>query len=114
MSLRPTILLALALQAAGGRQRSELQAILTGDEPGALRIGRLRRLFAHLGAFDKAESLVDKSRARAEALADTVEPDELRQLLNFFVETVLAHEVRSLEADPPVLASLPLAGAAGS
>ena len=114
LSLRPTILLALALQAAGGRQRSELQAILTGDEPDALRIGRLRRLFAHLGAFDKAEALVDKSRARAEALADTVEPDELRQLLNFFVETVLAHEVRSLEADPPVLASLPLAGAAGS
>jgi len=114
LALRPTILLALALQAADDRRREELEELLTGDKPDALRIGRLRRLFAQSGAFAKAEALVDKSRARAEALADAVEPDELRQLLCFFVETVLAHEERPLQADSPVLVSLPLAGAAGS
>ena len=39
--------------------------------------------------FDKAEKLVEKFRAKAEALADEVEPTELRELLYYLVDTVL-------------------------
>ena len=39
--------------------------------------------------FDKAEKLVEKFRARAEAIADEIEPTELRELLYYLVDTVL-------------------------
>jgi hypothetical protein len=47
--------------------------------------------------------LVDKSRARAEALADDVQPDSLRQLLYFLVDIVLAPE-----STEPAIANAPL------
>ena len=107
LSLRPTVLLALALQAADPAQRAVLEQILTGTEPDGLRIGRLRRIFQECGVFDQAEALVDKSRARAEALADEVQPDELRQLLYFLVDTVLASD-EPVPIDPAVLVPLPI------
>ena len=39
--------------------------------------------------FAKAEKLVEKFRAKAEAIADEVEPAELRELLYYLVDTVL-------------------------
>jgi len=107
LSLRPTVLLALALQAADPAQRAVLEQILTGTEPDGLRIGRLRRIFQECGVFDQAEALIDKSRARAEALADEVQPDELRQLLYFLVDTVLASD-EPVPIDPAVLVPLPI------
>ncbi len=92
MALRPTLLLALALQGANESQQAELEKIIAGEDDASSRVGRLRRLFNDLNVFETAEALVDKSRARAEALADEIEPDELRQLLYFFVDTVLAPE----------------------
>ncbi|MGH7128650.1 MAG: polyprenyl synthetase family protein, partial [Planctomycetaceae bacterium] len=108
-ALRPTVLLALALQSATDAQRQELREILHGDEPAAMRVGRLRRIFEACGVFEKAESLVDKSRARAEALADEVQPDELRQLLYFVVDTVLAPEEADARPESPVLVPPPIA-----
>lgn len=90
LALRPTLLLALAFEAADPGQRVELEAIIEDLGPAALRMGRLRRVFEDCGVFDKAEGLVEKSRARAEALADDVQPDSLRQLLYFLVDMVLA------------------------
>ena len=47
-------------------------------------------VFAVLPCIDKcAEKLIEKSRARAEALADDVEPPELRELLYYLVDSVL-------------------------
>lgn len=107
-AVRPTLLLALAFEAANDAQREELQRLMSGDGPAALRLGRLRRVFEACGVFDKAESLVEKSRARAEALADEVEPLPLRQLLYFLVDMVLAPESQ----EPPMaqvgLLSLPV------
>ncbi|MDA0587539.1 MAG: polyprenyl synthetase family protein [Planctomycetota bacterium] len=109
-ALRPTVMLALAIEAASNAQRKELQEILDLSPTDEFRAPRLRRLYEQLGVFDKAEALVDKSRARAEALADDVENDQLRQLLYFLVDTVLAPE-----ADAPpeqivdVLVELPIA-----
>jgi hypothetical protein len=42
--------------------------------------------------FDKAERMVEKFRAKAEALADEVTPTELRELLYYLVDTVLTRE----------------------
>ena len=39
--------------------------------------------------FAKAEKLVEKFRAKAEGIADDVEPTELRELLYYLVDSVL-------------------------
>ena len=52
-------------------------------------VQRVRRLFQQAQVFDKAEKLIEKYRARAEAVADGVEPDELRELLYYLVDSVL-------------------------
>ena len=79
---RPTVLVALAMAAADEAQRASLQSGLPGEIADALET---------TGAIAKAEALVAKSRARAEAIADEIEPDSLRALLYFLVDTVLAH-----------------------
>jgi geranylgeranyl pyrophosphate synthase len=101
LAVRPTLLLALAFEAADSARRSELQAIIDDRGPESLRVGRLRRVLEECGVFEKAQALVEKSRARAEALADEVEPDALRQLLYFLVDMVLAPESR----EPAIAAS---------
>ena len=108
MALRPTILLALALQAADEEQGKHIRNLWNQSESDGLRIGRLRRLFEELDVFEKATTLVDKSRARAEALADEVQSDALRQLLYFLVDTVLAPEEPPESADTRVLVPLPI------
>ena len=50
---------------------------------------RAGELFDKAQVFAKAEKLVEKYRARAEAIADEVEPTELRELLYYLVDTVL-------------------------
>jgi geranylgeranyl pyrophosphate synthase len=106
IALRPTVLLALALQSASAEQKNELEDILTGDEADSIRINRLRTVFESCGVFEKAQTLVDKSRARAEALADDVEDENVRQLLYFFIDTVLAPEGEPTPEDNPALVPL--------
>jgi geranylgeranyl pyrophosphate synthase len=102
LSFRPTVLLALAMQAASEERKAELRELFESDRPAPQRFRELKKLYTELGAFDAAESLVDKSRARAEALADEVENEDLRQLLYFLVDSVLAHE-ENTPADPPTV-----------
>jgi geranylgeranyl pyrophosphate synthase len=99
---RPTLLLALALEGLTGAARAELTTLLhrsseASTMAGADFVARIRRLFEQANVFAKAEKLVEKYRARAEALADEVEPSELRELLYYLVDTVLE---RSLPAAP--------------
>ena len=111
-ALRPTVLLALAIDAASDEQRGDLQTILDMPADDEFRAPRLRRLYDETGVFDKAEALVDKSRNRAEALADDVANENLRQLLYFLVDTVLAPEEDAgpqLDLSRDVLVSLPIA-----
>jgi geranylgeranyl pyrophosphate synthase len=111
LAVRPTLLLALAFEAANPAQRAELDAIINDTGPASLRAGRLRRIFEECGVFDKAHALVEKSRARAEALADEVQPDSLRQLLYFLVDMVLAEEsTEPAIAHSHTLVSLPVVG----
>jgi geranylgeranyl pyrophosphate synthase len=101
LAARPTLLLALAFDGAGAADREELSALLDSDAQaeGAQLLGlesqasgfveQVRALFERASVFGKAEKLIEKFRARAEAVADDVEPTELRELLYFLVDTVL-------------------------
>ncbi len=104
LAARPTLLLALALEGLSPAEREELLALIAKcqaragqsaatpdlvDLEGQALIGRVGRLFTKAQVFAKAEKLVEKFRAKAEALADDVEPAELRELLYYLVDTVL-------------------------
>jgi geranylgeranyl pyrophosphate synthase len=94
LAARPTLLLALALDAASPAERHELLSLISsatdhGPRTTDQTVEHVRRLYARLNVFDKAEKLVEKSRARAEALADEAEPQELRELLYYLVDSVL-------------------------
>jgi geranylgeranyl diphosphate synthase, type II len=100
-TFKPTLLLALALEAASPKQRTALEAMLHDQTlVNGSRVAALRRWYAELDVFQKAETLVEKCRARAEALADETEPVALRQLLYYIVDSVLAREA---PPSPPVV-----------
>ncbi len=101
MALRPTLLLALAIQKADAGQKKILRKILV-DNPDSTqkRLELLRQIFEQTAVFEQAEQLVEKSRERAEALADATQPETLRQFLHFLIETVLAPEATSTESLP--------------
>src|SRR5262249_21246840 len=91
LAARPTLLLALALEGSSPADREGLLALRGhrhGPEGGAV-VGRVRGLFERAQVFAKAEKLVEKYRARAEAVADEVQPTELRELLYYLVDSVL-------------------------
>jgi geranylgeranyl diphosphate synthase type II len=97
LAARPTLLLALALEGLAGAKRRELLQAL---ESKAVSLERVRRLFEEAQVFAKADKLIEKYRARAEALADEVEPTELRELLYYLVDSVLDRQ--AAPSEPPV------------
>jgi geranylgeranyl pyrophosphate synthase len=115
MAGRPTLLQALALEGSRPAARTELLAIL--EHASQARAGgrsetphnildRARQLFEQAQAFTKAESLIEKYRARAEAVADDVQPDELRELLYYLIDSVLDRPQAVAEAPPLQLIQL--------
>jgi geranylgeranyl pyrophosphate synthase len=92
LAARPTLLLALALEAASATERHELLQILGGPKRDGSTLERVRNIFLRAQVFEKAEKLVEKYRARAETVADETEPMELRELLYFLVDNVLDHK----------------------
>lgn len=94
LAARPTLLLALALEGLKPAQREELLHIIATSR-GAIgtaaeeAVARVRHLYFAAKVFEKADKLVDKFRAKAEALADEVEPIEFRELLYYIVDSVL-------------------------
>lgn len=102
LSARPTLLLALALEGSKPAVREELLSLLNRAHDSASHqhysdanplVERVRRLFQQSQVFAKAEKLVEKYRDRAEAVADGVEPDELRELLYYLVDSVLDRQL---------------------
>jgi len=59
------------------------------------------RIYESCLVFEKAKKLVGKYRQRAEAIADEVEPEKLRELLYFLIDTALADE----SAEPEIAAT---------
>jgi len=97
LAARPTLLLALALEGLTAPERTELLGLISAarehtspdDTAAADTVERVRALYLKAKVFAKADALVEKYRARAEAIADEVEPAELRELLYYLVDTVL-------------------------
>jgi geranylgeranyl diphosphate synthase, type II len=100
LAMRPTLLLALALESVSPAQREELISLISGDAKNERSVQRVARIYESCQVFEKARKLVEKYRQRAEAIADEVEPEKLRELLYFLVDTALADE-----ATEPAIAS---------
>jgi geranylgeranyl pyrophosphate synthase len=121
IAARPTLLLALALEGSSAAERQELLGLIaqcqrtadslgkTGQTAEAIHaetgriVDHVRHYFERAGVFDKADKLIEKFRARAEAVADEVEPTELRELLYFLVDTVLDRQPPPEQEAPPLL-----------
>ena len=98
---RPTVLWALALDGLPPPQQQELLTLVNRDSrlpapdsrlPSSnLQLSRFRALYDQAGVFDKATRLIDKHRERAEKIADEIQPDELRALLYYLIDSVLDH-----------------------
>jgi len=85
---RPTVLWALALEATGDAERRGLLDELA-DSPEKL-IAKVYDLYCRNGVFSKARRLVQKHADRALEAAEPVEPTPLRDLLRYFVDTILS------------------------
>jgi geranylgeranyl pyrophosphate synthase len=92
LAMRPTLLLALALESATPAQRGELLQLISGDSKTSAAVQRVAQIYESCQVFEKARKLVEKYRQRAEAIADEIEPEKLRELLYYMVDTALADE----------------------
>jgi len=84
LSDRPTMLRAFAHAAGGDAACASVDGL-----PPMERIEKLRDVYEQLGVFDKARRLVAAYKQRAIAAADLVEPDQLRGVMRFIVDTIL-------------------------
>jgi geranylgeranyl pyrophosphate synthase len=107
LAARPTLLLALALEGLTPSDKNELLGLIaaarehdSSDDNAAVdTVERVRVMYRKANVFRKADALVEKYRARAEAIADEIEPTEFRELLYYLVDTVL--EKGSIPDDEP-------------
>ncbi len=88
---RPTVLWALALAGLSEKNAEELMSLVDPKSPLSpdRRVLRARQLFFEAGVFEQAYRLVDKHQQKAEEIADEIQPDELRRLMYYLVDTVL-------------------------
>ena len=92
-------------------QKRELKELLTtaGDVNGRhARLEKVRAIFQACDVFEKAEILVERTREKAESIVEAIEDTNVRDLLWFFTETILARELppTNLEANPGILVEL--------
>jgi geranylgeranyl pyrophosphate synthase len=86
---RPTLLLALALEGLSGPGQEELLGLLGARRPPAELARRVHAMYEGAGVFEKADRLVDQYEARAQEVAAELEPDELRRLCHYLIDTIL-------------------------
>jgi geranylgeranyl pyrophosphate synthase len=90
---RPTVLWALALEGLEHNDRRHLEKLVAEAEATPAVFAEIRRLFQRAGAFDGALALVAEHRRDAQAVAERLEPDALRRLAHYLIETVLVRPV---------------------
>lgn len=86
---RPTVLWALALESLEDAKRQELCDLVASKDNTDSRVEQVHRIYQNAGVFGKARRLVDKYQERAERIADATEPESLRRLLYYLLDTVL-------------------------
>jgi geranylgeranyl pyrophosphate synthase len=117
---RPTVLWALALEGLPPAKQEELLDMVAGtlrvpsssenghrNEHDGTRsvpatLARVRALYEEAGVFDKATRLIEKHQERAEKIADEIQPEELRALLYYLIDSVLDRP----QPAPPVLTTI--------
>ena len=105
---RPTVLWALALEALTDNDREQLLQVSTDEELSAAeRVAKVRALYERADVFDKAHRLIDKHQQRAEAIADKIEPEALRRLFYYLIDTVLERNVEPAAASVPLQLTAP-------
>ena len=100
---RPTVLWALALETLDAEQRNEILQLTESSADAAIRVAQVEQIYRKAGIFEQAHQLVDKYQERAERTADEVEPESLRRLLYYLVDTVLE---RPAEVEPTLVTEL--------
>ena len=116
LAARPTLLLALALEGSARRRPRGTAGPACASEPrpggsrGRSRRSSVRRLFTKAGVFDKAEKLIEKYRARAEAIADETSsrPSCANCSITWSIPCSTANRRRRRSRRPPPLIQLAL------
>lgn len=109
LAARPTLLLALALETLPAQKGQELLSLIRGGTVEGAVVERVHTLYSQAKVFQRAEKLLQKFRAKAEALADEVEPQPLRELMYYLVDSVLQSKEAIDESAPASsLITLPL------
>jgi geranylgeranyl pyrophosphate synthase len=97
---RPTVLWALALDGLSPAGQQELLSLVKDNaDSSSDRLSRVRQLYTEAGVFEKAHRLVDKHQERAEQIADEIQPDELRRLFYYLIDTVLERPTENQPAE---------------
>jgi geranylgeranyl pyrophosphate synthase len=86
---RPTVLWALAMTGLRGEKRSRLEKLVSNGPLSERVLAEVRDLFEEAGAFERGRQLVVEHQQQAEATADEIRPDALRQLLFYLIDVVL-------------------------
>ena len=86
---RPTVLWASAMAGLRGEKRTQLEKLVSSGPLPERALAEVRDLFEEAGAFEQAGHLVGEHQRRAEATADEIRPDALRQLLFYLIDVVL-------------------------
>ncbi len=106
---RPTVLWALALESLPAAEQAELLELIADQRGSAeYRLARVRHLYEQADVFEKAHRLVDKHQQRAETIADALEPEELRRLFYYLIDTVLERPAESAAPHVPAPVVTPL------
>jgi len=88
VSGRPTLLLALALEALSAGDQEELRELVTQPSDGD-GLERVKTLYRRADAFNAARALIDRHHQRAQAVAEQLEPEPLRDFLIFLLDATL-------------------------
>jgi geranylgeranyl diphosphate synthase, type II len=87
---RPTILWALALASLSPEDQAAMLATIDNKElPPAVRVAKIRQFYDKARVFEQSQRLVEKHRARAEEVAESIAPEALQRLLYYLIDTVL-------------------------
>lgn len=109
---RPTVLMALALQSLSPADAEQLLAVL-GDNSGfndAKRIAVAKHLFEKARVFEQAEKLIDKHRERASEIASQIQPEPLKRLFCYLIDTVLNEaDIQKPHEHPPTVITYDIA-----
>jgi len=103
---RPTVLLALALQALSEVDSARLLTLM-GTESGlsdTARVALAKDLFTKARVFEQAEKLIDRHRERAVEVAMGIEPEPLKRLFHYLIDTVLSEaDIKGTVTPEPVV-----------